>query len=148
MRRPSTDQLLSTSARSSANGSARESQFSSTALPLTSSAPGRINALASLQSAGTGNPSASRSRTMLSRPSQSSSMPFSSVSRAPGKIARLASLQSTLEAKPSPSPSLAPSHSAMMSMKSLRTMSLSAPQEIRSALPSSASIVSLPPWPK
>ena len=81
VRRPSTDQLLSTSARSSANGSARESQFSSTALPLTSSAPGRINALASLQSAGTGNPSASRSRTMLSRPSQSSSMPFSSVSR-------------------------------------------------------------------
>ena len=132
MRRPSTDQLLSTSARSSANGSARESQFSSTVLPLTSSAPGRIRASASLQSAGIGNPSASRSRTMLSRPSQSSSMPFSNASRAPGKIALLLSLQSTLEAKPSSSPSLAPSHSAMMSMKSLRTMSLSAPQEMRS----------------
>ena len=58
------------------------------------------------------------------------------------------SLQSTAELKPSPSPSIPRSHSAMMSTKSLRASSLSAPQEIRSARPSRASIRSSPVSPK
>ena len=76
-------------------------------------------------------------------------MPFSSVSRAPGKIAAVGVVAVDVGGEAVAVAVLVPpSHSAMMSMKSLRTMSLSAPQEIRSALPSSASIVSLPPWPK
>ena len=78
-----------------------ESQFSSTALPRISSAPGWIFGLLSLQSAGTGKPSPSRSRFWASRPSQSSSMPFPMMSTAPGWMFGLASLQSTAELKPS-----------------------------------------------
>jgi hypothetical protein len=65
-----------------------------------------------------------------------------------GEDRGLASLQSTPEAKLSPSPSMPVSHSAMTSVKSLRTESLPAPQEIRSAFPSSAWIVSLPSPPE
>ena len=57
-----------------------ESQFSSTALPRISSAPGWIFGSLSLQSAGTGKPSPSRSRFGASRPSQSSSMPLPKMS--------------------------------------------------------------------
>ncbi len=139
-----TSQRFETTVASSANGAARLSQFSSTRLPRTSGALGRTARLPSSQSTGRRNPSPSRSRLTLSRPSQSSSMPFSNTSGAPGKIRATASLQSTAVPKPSPSPSMPVSHSAMMSVKSLNALSAPAPHEIRSAIPSRASIVSSP----
>ena len=143
-----TAQRLVTSAGTTRQDSARRSQFSSTALPRISSAPGRIAALPSSQSTGTAKPSRSTSRLTSSRPLQSSSTPLPKTSGAPGRIAALASLQSTVVAKPSLSLSTPVSHSAMMSVKSLVTVSVPAPQAIRSAVPSLARIVSLPASPK
>ena len=144
--RPTAQRFETTAGRRS-HGLATRSQFSSTLLPRISTALGLIFGSLSLQSAG------AREAVAVDVEVHVVGEPVAVLVDPIGQdLARTredrrdwASSQSIPDAKLSASPSMPVSQSAMTSVKSLRDGGqLPSPQEIRSALPSSAWIVSLP----